>query len=135
MLLAVLGSFSMALAAPDYDPEKTGIVPACNPYALPNETNACGVSAAEQLVQNIIKFLFWIVVPIAGIMIAFGGFTIMTAAGSPEKAKKGTGMITIALTGIAIMGVSYLVIQFIFSVLDLNATVDPNTPSNVVNFK
>jgi len=105
----------------EYDPDdpSSGVVPTCDPTLLPGEVGACGVSAAQQLIKNIIKFLFWIVIPIAAIMIGFGGFTIMTALGSPEKVKKGTSMITIALTGIAIMAVSYLLVQFIFTALNL----------------
>ncbi|PIR87740.1 MAG: hypothetical protein COU10_03020 [Candidatus Harrisonbacteria bacterium CG10_big_fil_rev_8_21_14_0_10_45_28] len=109
-------------ALTNYDPGTTGIVPNCDATLPPNAPTVngigpCGISAAEQLIKNIITFLFWIVIPIAAIMIGWGGFTIMTSAGSAEKVKKGAGMITIALTGIAIMAISYLIIQFIFGAL------------------
>ena len=107
------------LSLDDYDPTSGGIVPKCDPTLPPSEPGACGVGAFQILIKNIIKFLFWIIIPIAAIMIGWGGFTIMTSAGSSEKLRKGIHMITIALIGIAIMAVAYLIIQFIFEALDV----------------
>ena len=58
-------------------------------------------------------FLF----PPAGIILflylIFGGFTIATAAGSPENADKGKKAITNAIMGFVIIFASYWIIQII----------------------
>jgi len=51
------------------------------------------------------------------LMLIFGGITLMTAAGSPDKAKAGYGKIVGALIGFLIIFISYFVVQIIEVVL------------------
>ena len=52
-------------------------------------------------------------------MIIYGGFTIITAAGSPEKAGKGKSIITYAMIGVAVAVLARIipsVVQYIMGV-------------------
>lgn len=111
-----------------------GIVPLCNPSLAPSTPyNAgdppdkipCGVNKFIELIQNLIKYFSLIVIPLAVLMIGWGGFTIMTAAGSEEKVNSGKKKIITAVVGIIIILVSYLIIQFIFNALGVSSAFRP----------
>lgn len=94
-----------------------GIVPDCDPALPPSEPGACGVNKVIELLQRMIKYLSLVVIPIAILAIGWGGFQILTSAGSTEKVTAGRKAIITACTGIAIILVSYIVIQFVFYAL------------------
>lgn len=109
-----------------------GIVPNCDPGLAPNAKPPypngqppCDVTALVKLVKNIIKYLMLIVIPIAMFGIGWGGFNIMTAAGSEEKLSKGRQAITLAVTGVVIVLLSYLIVKLIFDVLGVGSTFRP----------
>ncbi|PIR87199.1 MAG: hypothetical protein COU11_01850 [Candidatus Harrisonbacteria bacterium CG10_big_fil_rev_8_21_14_0_10_49_15] len=116
---------------PDDDPDLTsldtttkGIVPKCDPSLTPDAVapfprgvGPCDFNQFVVLIKNIMRYLILLVIPIAAAMIGWGGFLIMTAAGSPERVKKGTNAIVIALTGILIIAASYLVVQVVIKLL------------------
>lgn len=104
----------------------------CDPALAPGEPGACGVDAFIQTITNIIQWLQLIIIPLAILFIAVGGFMILTSAGSSDKVSKGKGMITIAITGIIIMLLSTLAIKAIFYFLDVDPT-EVNVPTNVGN--
>lgn len=53
------------------------------------------------------------------LMLVWGGITLMTAAGNPDKAKDGWGKITGALIGFLIIFISYFVVQLIETILGI----------------
>jgi hypothetical protein len=112
--------------------EPTQIVPECNP-ALPPSAGPgpdglppCGLNKFLELIQNIIKYITYISFPLAALMIGWGGIQIMTAAGSTEKISKGWSAIKISATGIAIILVSFLIVQAIFKLLEVDSNFTPN---------
>lgn len=106
-----------------------GLVAECDPTLAPSDPDGCGLSALVQTIVNIIEWLQLIIIPIAILMIAIGGFMILTSAGSTERVSKGRSMITIAVIGIIIMLLSTLAIRAVFQFLD----VDPGPPENRIN--
>ncbi len=65
------------------------------------------------LLDRIVDYLIYIAVPITTIMIFYGAFQILTAAGNPEKAKAGRATVLYAAMGLGIViiskGVSYII--------------------------
>ncbi|KKU75857.1 MAG: hypothetical protein UY02_C0041G0011, partial [Candidatus Giovannonibacteria bacterium GW2011_GWB1_47_6b] len=53
--------------------------------------------------------------------IVWGGFVIMTAGGSEEKVKKGKGIITASVIGLAILFGSWLIVTVITTFLKTGA--------------
>ena len=101
------------------------IVPCGKIDASGNITNPCTWCNLMQMISNIITFMLYIVFPIAATMIVVGGISIMTAAGSPQKIKKGKEIITAAIIGLLIALFSYFIIDTIIKVLAGQVTTGP----------
>ena len=65
------------------------------------------------IIQTVLPFVFVIAGLILFVMFIFGGFTIFTSAGNPEKIKQGQGMIVNALIGFLIIFAAYWIIQIL----------------------
>lgn len=85
-----------------------------------------------QLVKNVINFMMYIIFPIAAIGIVVGGFNIMFAGGSPERAKKGRGIITSAVVGLAIALLAWIIIDTIIKIIAPNFSVSNLGPWNAL---
>lgn len=66
-----------------------------------------------EIINYILPYVFVIAGLILFFMFIFGGFTIFTSAGNPEKIKKGQGMIVSALIGFTIIFAAYWIIQLL----------------------
>ena len=62
----------------------------------------CGFCCMLNTVYKITTWLFYILMLVVTIMIIYGGFIYVTAAGDPEKAGKGKSVLTFAIIGLAI---------------------------------
>lgn len=99
------------------------IMPRCDPAQTDSsKPDFCGEKMMIKLITNITKWINIIIIPLAVIMIAAGGFMIMTAAGSTERVKKGKDMMTIAIIGVLISLGSFFIIKYIVQILgaDIN---------------
>lgn len=56
------------------------------------------------------------------VMILVGGFSILTSGGNPEGIKKGTQTITLAIAGLALSVISWLVLVFIKNFTGVDVT-------------
>jgi len=65
------------------------------------------------IINLLIPFIFVIAGLILLFMFIFGGFTIFTSAGNPEKIKQGQGTLTSALIGFLVIFVAYWIIQIL----------------------
>ncbi len=79
------------------------------PGGLP--TNVC------VLLDNITDFLFLVVAPLAGLMILWAAFQILTAAGDPAKFTTGKRTIIYALIGLGVVILSKGIVAIIVSLL------------------
>lgn len=71
-----------------------------------------------QMAKNITYFLLeFVAIPAAVIMIAYGAFNIMFAAGNEERAKKGRGIIQTAIFGAVIALAAWVIVNTIISIL------------------
>ena len=64
------------------------------------------------------------------LMIAIGGFIILTGASNPEGYKKGMAIIKITVIALVIIYGSWLAVQFVLGILTSTSNVDwynPNT--------
>jgi NAD dependent epimerase/dehydratase family enzyme len=67
---------------------------------LPNPIG-CGTFGC--VVKNIINLLYTIAIPLCTIMVLWGGFTLLTSSGDPEKTKTGRNTILYAVVGFAVI--------------------------------
>ncbi|MBI4087698.1 MAG: hypothetical protein HY434_02605 [Candidatus Liptonbacteria bacterium] len=80
---------------------------------LLNPLSGCDLSC---ITDKITDFLFVIGGPIAAIMVLWGGFQIMTAAGDPEKFTKGRQTILYAAIGLVVILLAKSVQGLIFGI-------------------
>ncbi len=122
LILIVSGFFALAIPQAHAlesvipGPGQTGY---CDPSLTPNQTGACGLPAFEELLKRMMRIILILIVSVAGIFIIWGGFVIMTANGSAEKVKSGTGKIKIAITGVVIALAAYFIVQGVFKILEV----------------
>lgn len=82
-------------------------------------TNPLGVDDAKLLILRILRYSLGLL-GIAGlIMIIYGGFLMLTSAGNADTIKKAKGTILWAAAGIAIILLSWSIIQYIFKTLNI----------------
>jgi hypothetical protein len=96
----------------------TGVVPNVPP-------ESAGLCDFYQLVSNVLGFLFYLITPIATIMIVYGAFTLMTAAGNESKVKKGRAIIISALIGVAIVLGANVIIGSVFMAFGISSSILP----------
>ena len=71
----------------------------------------------KQVVKKIIDWALYIAAIIAVIFIIIGGYMYITSAGDPGKAGKGRSTLVNALIGLAIIVLSYMIVQIDYNFL------------------
>jgi len=69
------------------------------------------------IIESVVRALYWIISSLLVFLIMIGGFTIITAAGKPEKITKGKQIIIYAIIGFAIMAISRGIIELVYLIL------------------
>ncbi|MEK7104295.1 MAG: pilin [Patescibacteria group bacterium] len=83
------------------------------------KANLLGICCMLNTTYTVTNWVFYIMTLIAVLMIVFGGFTYITAAGDPAKAGKGKIILTYAIIGLAIALIAKLIpslVRFILGV-------------------
>lgn len=86
-----------------------GLVPDCS--------GGCGWPEFVELLENLLDFGLKIVVPIAALTIAYGGFLLLVAGGDEKKIATGRAAIIAALVGVAIVYGSYIIVTSVFKAI------------------
>lgn len=80
----------------------------------------CTMSHLFVLLHNVLDFAITRLAPLfVVIMLVFGGFNILTSAGNPGRVNKGKELIKWALVGYALILLSWIIINTIFSLIGL----------------
>ena len=83
---------------------------------IPNPLEA---QTFEDLVRGIARWFYYVMVPVASIMVLYAAFLFMTSAGDEEKIKKAKRAITYAVVGVAIILIGAGFITLIKSLLEV----------------
>ncbi len=86
------------------------IVPKC-------PASGCGWPQLSQLAQNLMDLLLYISIPLAVLVILYGGFVILTSGGSETMFNKGKNAIIGAVVGLFIVFGSRILVILINSAL------------------
>jgi len=73
--------------------------------------------AISVVIGRIIKALLGVVGAVALLMIVYGGMMMLTAAGSPDKVKKGKDVLTWAIIGSIVVLTSYMMVDYIINAI------------------
>ena len=88
---------------------------------------ACTLCDFLKLINNITNWLIGAASALGVVFIVWGGFVIMMAGGSPEKATQGRQSITIAVVGIAIVLGAWLIVGTVIHIVTGSSSVLPWT--------
>ena len=96
-------------------------------------TNPLGTTDLQTLIGKVIKAVLGIVGSIALLMFIYGGFMWMTSSGNEQKISKGKNVLTWATIGLAIIFLSYTLVNFVIGGLTggsggTSPTTENNTP-------
>jgi len=78
-----------------------------------------GMLCMLNTVYTVTNWVFYIMTAVAVLMIVFGGFTYLTAAGDPGKAGKGKSILMYAMIGLAIALIAKVVPSLVRFILGL----------------
>ncbi len=96
-----------------------GLIPdACTLGAMGANPGGCTICHLGVLVINITSFLIkFVAIPLAGLLIAIGGITLLISGGSESMVKRGKQTLTYSIAGIAIVLLAWLAVDTIIKVL------------------
>lgn len=77
------------------------------------DPDAAQLSDLPTYFGNLLTALIPLVGIVSFVMILVGGFSILTSAGNPEGIKKGSQTITLAIAGLALAVIAWLILVFI----------------------
>ncbi|MEK7612002.1 MAG: hypothetical protein AAB407_01550 [Patescibacteria group bacterium] len=97
----------------------------CDPN-LPPDNGGCGLNSFAYLIKVVIDYLGKVIVlPLAVLMIIWGGFKIIMARGNSSEFAKGRQIITTALIGVAIVFGAGIIVSLVWSLLSNNSVPNP----------
>lgn len=91
-------------------------IPLTDPLGC-NQAGTSGGNCFQQVAGNILTFLITIGAAIMAILVAIGGFQMMTAAGDPEKFSKGKKTLIYAAVGFAVLILAQGAVSLVKSIL------------------
>ena len=94
------------------------------PITTGGPTGPCSFCDGLIVIKNIINSLFKIAIPLAVLMIIYGGVRLMIAGGSEENVKKARGIIKMAVIGLIITLAAWIIVNTVLHFL----TGNPNFP-------
>ncbi len=117
--IILLGSATFVLAAAagscaEYCENPEGLTPPTGKICFCPGTKYREIS---EVVDSVINYAFLAAMVVAPLIILFGAFTFMTAAGDPEKVATGKKIIFWAIVGLAIALFSKVIISIVKSIL------------------
>ena len=89
---------------------------ACPPNAICID-NPLNASTTEELVNDIIGFIFWVAVAVAPIMFLVAGFYFITAGGDPKRVGTAKTIMIYTAIGLAIVLLARALVSVLKSVL------------------
>ncbi len=91
------------------------VAAAATPLSLENTGGSLGLGTADlkQTVVNIISWVLGILALVAVVMIIYGGFIWLTAAGNEEKIEKAKKIIGAAVVGLIVVLLAWAIVIFV----------------------
>jgi len=78
-----------------------------------------------QIASNVIGFLYTLVIPLAVLMVVWGGFTLIIASGDEARIKKGKTIIKSAIIGVVLAFAAGIIIGTILKAAGIGTSIIP----------
>ena len=90
-----------------------------------SDNSACIKSAPETLVTNLVGWVIGIAGVVSAIFLVIGGVGYITSSGDANKLQKSKNTITYALIGLAIVGLSEIIVSVVSGIISNGTTPTP----------
>jgi len=128
VLLALLGSSACVLTPLNYiNAQCNGGAPDTNcdysagenMFNCPDDCKPVGIpsKAIEVVIEDAVKWILGIAIGISIVFLIYGGLYYVTSSGDTEKAQTAKKIIKYALMGLAIAGISYVIVETLDMIL------------------
>ena len=107
------------------------LVPECASGA---QAKAADLDCLLQVGVNVVKLILGLSGSLALVYFLYGGFNLLTSAGSPDKIKRGKEIILSAIIGLAIAFSAFALVQFVVTALGIGPEFTKSVPK-VENLK
>ena len=99
-----------------------------------------GIGGAPKMISSMLQWVIGIAGVASAIFVVYGGISYITSTGDPGKVKKAKDMILYALIGLAIVGLSEIIVIFVSNIItdannNSNTTNTTTTTNNSVNYQ
>ena len=134
--VCLAGVFALFTVAPVWAQFTTPNNPSLNPTAWGNSQNVSVVGAGvgqQDAFVNVVKWainwLLWILALIALVILLYGGFLMVTAAGNDDQYNKWFTILKHAAFGLVMIGIAWFIVSIIFWVINLVTTSSDGQPA------
>lgn len=122
-------STTTSTTTPKEEEKEKGIVPRCNvgpiDQATGNYINACDFNYFMRLINNIIKFLLFVIAtPLVALIIVYVAYLFLTAGGSAGQTEKAKHILFNVVIGYVIALSAWLIINTIMSTLKVDPEIN-----------
>jgi hypothetical protein len=131
VLIILLICSLLPQVASAFFPFEGPLVP-CETKAHPEECTLCDFFIVG---QNVIYLFLTLIISVATIILLFGGFTLLTSGGVPERQTHGKRIITYTVIGLLITFGSWLVINTVLIELADSVTVEGQEMGKIRGFE
>lgn len=113
------GGLSTGFSGDQYTILGTGIVPTDCGYNLGRGGSGrmCGFADIIQLIQNVIEYIFILILPISAIVFAYAGYKLLSSRGNSTQLTAAKTAITKVITGIVVIMLAWLIVKTILVAL------------------
>ena len=105
--------------------------------AMADETieipNPLGETSIFNIIDRIINFIFWISIPIAIVMIMWGGLQFIFSQGNPKKIPNAAKIIQYTLIGFVVVLLAKGIVYVVRDIITGSGSPQSNTSTNVNN--
>lgn len=92
-----------------------------NNQPVPEPVPISGKVTFYNILLNVMSWILWLAGAFALIYLIYGGILYITSAGNEEKTKAGKNAIVYAIIGIAIVVLSFVIVNWIGDILSIEA--------------
>ncbi len=120
----IVGPSGSTVKSFEYE-EGGGIIP-CSGVNTAGTRTTCKFEHLIKLINNVINFLMFALAPgIAALMMLYGGVTLLTSGGSPEKMGEAKSMFVKAFTGLVIAFAAWIIVKMVMIGMGYNVSYFP----------
>lgn len=96
--------------------------------------NPLKYNSFEELILNIIQFLFMLAIPVVALIIVIAAFILLTSGGEVKKVEQARNIIIWAIVGLIIIFLSFAIVDFIKKAIGVEEYDNSSTIEKTIKY-